>query len=182
MILPVYLYGHPVLRKKAVDISPDHPDLEKLIADMFETMYHDQGVGLAAPQVGKSVCIFIVDSTPYQESYPDVEIFKGAFINPVIEDEFGDDFTFTEGCLSIPDVRAEVTRKSELTISYIDEAGNPQKRNFNGLVARVIQHEYDHLKGQVFIDHIPSLKKMVLKRKLTDIATGKKKPFYKTIN
>lgn len=182
MILPIYLYGHPILRKKTSEITMDYPDLQELINNMFETMYHDQGVGLAAPQVGKPIRLFVVDTAPYQEAYPESEIFKGIFINPLIEEEFGDDFIFNEGCLSIPEIHADVTRKSEIRISYLDENGTQQRKSFKGITARVIQHEYDHLEGRIFIDHLPPLKKMVLKRKLTDISTGKNKPFYKSIN
>jgi peptide deformylase len=182
MILPVYVYGHPVLRKKSMDITMDYPKLQELIADMFETMYHDQGVGLAAPQIGKPVRIFVIDTSPYKESFPDTEILKEVFINPLIKNEFGNDFTFNEGCLSIPDLHADVTRKSEIEISYLNEKGIPQVRVFNGLVARVIQHEYDHLEGKMFIDYLPAVKKMVIKRKLSDIASGKHKPFYRSIS
>ena len=164
-----------------MDIGMDYPNLQELIADMFETMYHDQGVGLAAPQIGKPVRLFVIDTTPYKESFPEAEVFKGAFINPLMKDEFGNDFTFNEGCLSIPDLHADVTRKSEIEISYMDETGKQQVRVFNGLVARVIQHEYDHLEGKMFIDYLPAVKKMVIKRKLSDIASGKNKPFYRAI-
>lgn len=182
MILPIYVYGHPVLRKKSKDITMDYPGLQELIANMTETMYHDQGVGLAAPQIGKAIRLFVIDSTPFQDSYPEEEPFKGVFINPVILEEFGDDFIFSEGCLSVPDVNADVTRKSQLKISYLDEQGVEQTRTFKGMSARVIQHEYDHLEGLMFIDKLTPLKKMTLKRKLTDIASGKHKPFYKSIN
>ncbi len=181
MVLPVYVYGHPVLRKKAKEISMDFPDLQNLIADMFETMYHDQGVGLAAPQIGQPVRIFVIDTEPYRDAFPDVEVFKEVFINPVITNEFGDDFTFNEGCLSIPDLHADVTRKSEIEIRYTDRSGNLQNRSFKGLPARVIQHEYDHLEGRLFTDYLPPIKKMVIKRKLTEISTGKYKPFYRSI-
>ena len=182
MILPVYLYGNPILRKEAVEIEMDYSGLKELIDNMFETMYHDRGVGLAAPQIGKSIRLFVIDTEPFVESYPDTEVIKGVFINPIIEEEFGDDFTFNEGCLSVPDVNADVVRKSEILLSYFDEKGELQEREFKGLTARVIQHEYDHLEGQVFVDKLPSLKKMVLKRKLNDIANGKSKPFYRTVN
>lgn len=181
MILPVYMYGHPVLRKKAENISQDS-QIEDLIADMFETMYHDRGVGLAAPQIGKSIRLFVIDNAPYVEMYPQEEAFKGVFINPEIIDEFGDDFSFNEGCLSIPDINAEIIRKSELEIDFTDENGKRQKRFFKGVTARIIQHEYDHLEGKVFIDYLPPIKKMVLKRKLSEIASGKYKPFYKSMN
>ena len=182
MILPVYLYGNPILRKEAVEIEMNYPGLNELIDNMFETMYHDRGVGLAAPQIGKTIRLFVIDTEPFLESYPETEVLKGVFINPIIEDEFGDDFTFNEGCLSVPDVNADVVRKSEILLSYLDENGELQEREFKGMVARVIQHEYDHLEGQVFVDRLPSLKKMVLKRKLNDIISGKSKPFYKTVN
>ena len=182
MILPVYLYGNPILRKEAVEIEMNYPGLKELIDNMFETMYHDNGVGLAAPQIGKSIRLFVIDTEPFLETYPDAEVIKAVFINPIIEEEFGDDFTFNEGCLSVPDVHADVVRKSEILLTYFDENGKLQEREFKGVAARVIQHEYDHLEGQVFVDKLPSLKKMVLKRKLSDIAAGKSKPFYKTVN
>lgn len=181
MILPVYLVGHPLLRKQTEEIPMDYPGLSTLIEDMFETMYHDKGVGLAAPQIGKSIRLFVIDTESFIEMEPDTELIKTAFINPVMEDEFGDDFVFNEGCLSIPDVHADVTRKSEITISYTDENGERKTRDFKGMAARVIQHEYDHLEGKIFIDKIPQIKKMVLKRKLNDIATGKHRPFYKSV-
>ncbi len=169
MVLPIYVFGHPILRKKATSIDMNYPELQTLLSDMFETMYQDQGVGLAAPQIGKSIRI-------------DVEIFKGVFINPVMVEEFGDDFVFSEGCLSLPDIHEEVTRKSEIRISFTDENGVEKTEHFKGLVARIIQHEYDHLEGRVFTDKLTSLKKMILKRKLTDIANGKSNANYKTKN
>lgn len=181
MILPVYLIGHPVLRKRAIEIDEKDPELAGLIENMYETMYHDKGVGLAAPQIGKSIRLFVIDTEPFIESNPETEQIKGVFINPVMEDEFGTDFVFNEGCLSIPDVHVDVVRKSEISITYTDETGNRQTRNFKGLTARVIQHEYDHLEGKVFTDKIPQIRKMVIKRKLNDIATGKYKPFYKSV-
>lgn len=181
MILPVYLVGHPLLRKQTEEIPMDYPGLSELIENMFETMYHDKGVGLAAPQIGKSIRLFVIDTEAFMESDPDTELIKAAFINPVMEDEFGEDFVFNEGCLSIPDVHADVTRKAEITISYTNENGERKTRNFKGMAARVIQHEYDHLEGKIFIDRIPQLRKMVLKRKLNDIATGKYRPFYKSV-
>ncbi len=181
MILPVYVFGHPILRKKAAE-ADESQDYSTLIADMFETMYHSQGVGLAGPQIGQSLAIFVIDTEPFKEAYDDVEIYKGAFINPVITNESGADFTFNEGCLSLPDIHEDVTRKSEIDIEYTDETGKRRKEHFKGYVARVIQHEYDHLQGIVFTDHLSQLKKMVLKRKFNDIANGKLKPNYKTKN
>ncbi|MDR2979565.1 MAG: peptide deformylase [Bacteroidales bacterium] len=181
MILPVYLIGHPVLRKQAVEISMDHPGLSELIENMYETMYHDKGVGLAAPQIGESLRLFVIDTEAFLETDPETEQIKTAFINPIVEKEFGDDFVFNEGCLSIPDVHVDVMRKAEVIVTYTDENGKRKTRNFKGLAARVIQHEYDHLEGKIFTDKIPQIKKMVLKRKLNDIASGKHKPFYKSV-
>ncbi len=181
MILPIYVYGHPILRKK-VSLLDDTQDYSALIADMFETMYHTQGVGLAGPQVGHSEAIFVIDTEPFREGDPEAEIYKGAFINPKITNESGVDFTFNEGCLSLPDIHEDVTRKSEIDIEYTDENGQRRKEHFKGYVARVIQHEYDHLQGIVFTDHLSQLKKMVLKRKFADIATGKLHPHYKIKN
>lgn len=180
MLLPICLYGHPVLRKQAKDVDMPKEELDTLIANMYETMYHAEGVGLAAPQVGLSLRIFVIDSAPFKESDETAEVYKGAFINPEIVDYSGDDFTFNEGCLSLPDIHEDVIRKSEVTIRFTDETGKEQLRKFDGYVARIIQHEYDHLEGQVFTDHVSSLKKMILKRKLMEIATGKVHPRYKS--
>ena len=179
MILPIYLLGNSVLRKKSLKCEESIELLQPLIADMFETMYQARGVGLAAPQIGKSIRLFIVDSEPFKETYPDVELYKGAFINPEILDQFGDDFTFNEGCLSLPDVHEDITRKSEIEVKFMDENGKIRHEKFKGYVARIIQHEYDHLEGQVFTDKISGLRKMMLKRKLTDISTGRTKTEYK---
>jgi peptide deformylase len=181
MILPVYLYGHPILRKQTHEIPLDYPDLDILIENMFETMYHDKGVGLAAPQVGKSIRLFVIDSHLLKEDYPDNIPLKEVFINPVIEKESGNDFVFSEGCLSIPSIHADVVRSSHITVSYIDGNKKKQYLEFKGITARIIQHEYDHLEGKVFVDRLPSLKRMVLKRKLNDIVNGKEKPNYKFI-
>ncbi|MDY6348489.1 MAG: peptide deformylase [Bacteroidales bacterium] len=180
MILPVYLYGEPVLRKTAVEVDLGDEGLKTFVSDLFDTMYHAEGVGLAAPQVGKSLRVFVVDSTPYKEVYPDHVPFKGAFINPVITDRFGSDMPFSEGCLSLPQISEEVVRKSDIHIEYYDESGVFHDRDIDGILARIIQHEYDHLEGKVFTDSLPQIKKMVLKRKLNDIAAGKVKPAYKT--
>ena len=182
MILPIYLYGQPVLRKQAANVEMGKEELKQLVSDMFETMYNANGVGLAGPQVGKSLRIFVIDSAPFKESYPNEEIRKLAFINPVITKRFGEEQPFNEGCLSLPDIHEDVTRKSEIDIEYTDETGKRRKEHFKGYVARVIQHEYDHLQGIVFTDHLSQLKKMVLKRKFNDIANGKLKPNYKTKN
>jgi peptide deformylase len=180
MILPVYLLGNPVLRKKAKPTEEPIEKLKPLIADMFETMYQANGVGLAAPQIGQSIRLFVIDTEPFMEAFPDAEVYKGAFINPEMIDQFGDDFTFSEGCLSLPDIHEDVVRKSEIKIAYIDENGKRRQEIFKGVVARTIQHEYDHLEGQIFTDKISSLKKMMLKRKLNDISVGNTKPNYKS--
>ena len=180
MILPICLYGNPVLRKTATEIDLTDETLKTFIADPFETMYPAEGVGLAAPQVGKSVRVFVVDSEPYKELYPDHEPFKGAFINPTITDRFGTDTPFAEGCLSLPKINEEVIRKSDIHITYYDENGEWHDCDINGVLARIIQHEYDHLEGRVFTDNLSQIKKMVLKRQLNDIAGGKVHPAYKT--
>ncbi len=190
MILPIVAYGTPVLRKKAEDITPDHPGLKQLIDDMFETMYEAHGVGLAAPQIGKGIRLFVVDCAPFAE---DDEVegepideknkaladFKKVFINPIIEEESGTEWGFTEGCLSIPDIREEVKRKPNLVISYMDENFQPQKLNLDGYAARVIQHEYDHIEGILFTDKINPMKRNLLRGKLTDISKGRVDVRYK---
>ncbi|MBQ7551566.1 MAG: peptide deformylase [Bacteroidales bacterium] len=182
MILPICVYGHPVLRRKAQDVDLKAEDLLQLIADMFETMYHSNGVGIAAPQVGKSLRIFVIDSEPFKELYPEEEPRKQAFINPTILQRYGEEVPFSEGCLSLPGINEEVLRPSTIEIEYWDEKLNHHKETISGGVARIIQHEYDHLEGTVFTDHLTSLKKMILKRKLSDIASGKTKPSYKIKN
>lgn len=180
MILPIFLYGQPVLRKTATEVEPNDESLKTFIADMFETMYQAEGVGLAAPQVGKSIRVFVVDSEPYKELYPDHVPFKGAFINPTITNRFGTDTPFSEGCLSLPKINEEVIRKSDIHITYYDEKGEFHDCDINGILARIIQHEYDHLEGKVFTDNLSQIKKMVLKRQLNDISGGKVHPAYKT--
>lgn len=182
MILPIYVYGEPVLRKTAEEVDVENTDWKPLIADMFETMYHANGVGLAAPQIGKAIRLFVIDAEPFRESYPNENLRKGAFINPVITEEWGDDFVFSEGCLSLPQISEDVTRKSNIHIEYYDENGQFHEEDISGIVARVIQHEYDHLDGKVFVDRLSPIKKMVLKRQLNDIASGKTKASYKTIH
>jgi peptide deformylase len=188
MILPIVAYGDPVLREEAVEID-EGADVSKLISDMFETMYKSKGVGLAAPQVGKSVRLFIVDCGPFADDEPETEeeaqemeflkSFKRVFINPIIEEESGKEWEFNEGCLSIPGIREDVKRKPDLVITYFDENWNLKEEQLNGLAARVIQHEYDHIEGILFIDHLNPLKKRLLKGKLTDISKGNVKVDYK---
>lgn len=181
-MLPVYLFGNPILRKQSSEISIDYPNLKELIAEMFETMYNADGVGLAAPQVGLNIKLFVMDTEPFVELYPETVPMKKVLINPVIEEEFGELFAFTEGCLSVPDIHEEVVRKSEIRISYLDETGVHHTDHFTGVNARVMQHEIDHLEGKVFTDRVSTLKKMVLKKKLNEISTGKIKPKYKSKN
>lgn len=180
MILPICLYGNPVLRKTATEIDLNDETLKPFIADLFETMYHAEGVGLAAPQVGKSVRVFVVDSEPYKEIYPDHEPFKGAFINPTITDRFGTDTPFAEGCLSLPKINEEVIRKSDIHITYYDENGEYHDCDINGVLARIIQHEYDHLEGKVFTDHLAPLRRNLLKSKILKLAKGQYSCNYKT--
>ena len=179
-MLPICVYGHPALRKMAKEVSLNEPELQKLIDEMFETMYNAEGVGLAAPQIGRSLQFFIIDTHGFKETYPETEEIKEVFINPIVEDTLGDDFTFNEGCLSLPEVREDITRKSEIIITYTNRIGLRDTKHFKGLVARVILHEMDHLKGGIFTDHISSIRKMIIKKKLNDIASGKMKPKYKS--
>lgn len=172
MILPIIAYGFPVLKKKAEDISPDFPQLDELIEDMFETMYQANGVGLAAPQIGKSIRLFIVDGSPFDDE-EDMEDFCKVFINPTIIDQNGDDWNFNEGCLSIPDIREEVSRKPNITIKYQNQDFEWIQEDYNGVKARIIQHEYDHIEGVLFTDYLSPLKRRILKRKLQDISKGK---------
>ena len=182
MKLPIYVYGEPVLRKTAEPVDVENTDWKPLVADMFETMYNANGVGLAAPQIGRSIRLFVIDSEPFKEAFPDVRIYKGAFINPVITEEWGEDFVFGEGCLSLPDMNEDVSRKSQIRIEFYDEEGKFHDEEFDGLVARIIQHEYDHLDGKVFTDRLSPIKKMVIKRQLNDIAQGKFRASYKTVH
>ena len=180
MILPIIAYGHPVLKRKAEVINKDYPKLKELIENMFETMYNASGVGIAAPQIGLSIRLFIVDTNPFAEddSLSDndrnqLKSFKKIFINPVILDEKGDEWSFEEGCLSIPNIREGVLRQKQITIQYHDENFNKHTDSFDGLLARVIQHEYDHIEGVLFTDKLSSFKKQLLKKKLLKISSGK---------
>lgn len=184
MILPIVAYGDPVLKKEAEEITKEYPDLQKLIASMYETMYHASGVGLAAPQIGKSIRVFIVDGSPFAEDDHDddddgpdpkavgIENFKKVFINPIIEEESGEEWGFQEGCLSIPKIREEVFRKEKIQISYFDENWNFHEEAFDGYAARIIQHEYDHIDGILFTDHLTPLKRRLLSKRLQNISKG----------
>ncbi|WP_062038515.1 peptide deformylase [Lentimicrobium saccharophilum] len=181
MIMPIVAYGHPTLRKKAVDIDKDYPGLQQFIADMFETMYASNGVGLAAPQVNRSIRLFVIDATPYAEDFPGETNLKRVFINPRIIEEKGEEWSFNEGCLSIPEIREDVLRKTELHMQYYDEHFNYHDEVISGVLARVMQHEYDHLEGILFVDRINPLRRIMLKRKLTDITKGLVKTDYRMI-
>ncbi len=175
MILPIVAYGDPVLKKKATEITADYPDLAKLIEDMFETMYNAKGVGLAAPQVGKSIRLFVVDASPVAEGEdgdPSCEDFKRVFINPIIFEEVGEEWSYEEGCLSIPGIREDVSRKPDLKIEYYDENWDLYEEELSGFAARVVQHEYDHIEGKLFIEKISPLKRTLLRGKLKDISKG----------
>jgi peptide deformylase len=180
MILPIVAYGDPVLKKRASEISKETPRLKETIANMYESMYAAHGVGLAAPQVGLSIRLFLVDTSPFAEDegysleeQKQLKSFKRTFINAKIIEEFGEEWSFNEGCLSIPNVREEVLRRSEIRIEYQDENFKKHIETFDGLIARVIQHEYDHIEGVLFTDRVSSLKKRLLKGKLTNISKGK---------
>jgi peptide deformylase len=179
MILPIVAYGDPVLKRKAVPISEDYEDLEQLIESMWETMYHAHGVGLAAPQIGKSIRLFVIDGSPFaddEDATPSDQLvlksFKKVFINAEMIAEEGDDFSFTEGCLSIPDIREDVTRPSVIRLRYLDENFKERVEEFSGLAARIIQHEYDHIEGVLFTDKLSPLKKRLIKGRLDKISRG----------
>jgi peptide deformylase len=179
MILPIVSYGSSVLKKTAKEITSDYPNLSELIANMWETMYAANGVGLAAPQIGLSIRIFVIDASPFVDEenmgIEEIEIlntFKKVFINPKIISEEGKLWDFNEGCLSIPEVREDVSRKEEILINFFDENFELQKLKLNGLAARVVQHEYDHIEGVLFTDHLSSLKKRLIKNRLTLISKG----------
>lgn len=179
MILPIIGYGDPVLKRKAKEISASYPNLKELIGNMYETMYNASGVGLAAPQVGESIRLFIIDTSPFldmdDEKIQDLQVsrVKEVFINPTIVGETGESWLFEEGCLSIPNIRENIRRKSDIYIEYYDENFISKKVNFSGIVARVIQHEYDHIQGILFTDKLTSFKKRLLKNKLNNIEKGK---------
>jgi peptide deformylase len=186
LILPIVAYGDPVLKKVCEPIEQDYTGLEKLVEDMFETMYESSGVGLAAPQVGRDIRLFIVDASPFAEDEEleederkSLEGFKHVFINAEIIEETGEPWDFEEGCLSIPDIREVVSREPEVRMTYLDQEFKLQERTFTGLAARVVQHEYDHIEGILFTDHIGAFRRRMLKGKLQDITNGNISPRYK---
>ncbi|WP_396143918.1 peptide deformylase [Flavobacterium sp.] len=186
MILPIVGYGDPVLRKVCEDITSEHPNLQEIIANMYDTMYNAYGVGLAAPQVGLPIRLFVIDTEPFSDSedltkeeQEQLKGFKQTFINAKMLKEEGEEWGFNEGCLSIPDVREDVYRNETITIEYFDENFNKKTEVYDGLIARVIQHEYDHIEGILFTDKISTLKRTLIKKKLQNIMDGKARPDYK---
>ena len=172
MFLPIVAYGDPILRKKAVEIDKDYPGLDKLIEDMWETMEKSKGVGLAAPQINKSIRLFVVDSTKMYDEEDEGKGLREVFINAEMVKETGDEWKYEEGCLSIPNIREEVHRKPTIKITYLDRDFKKQEKEFDDMNARVIQHEYDHIEGKLFIDHIKPLRRSLLKSKLEKISKG----------
>jgi len=181
MILPIVAYGSPVLRKVCKDISPDYPGLNKLINDLWETMYNSKGVGLAAPQVNSDIRLFVIDSVQIinnlneeeKKDYPGDHGYKGVFVNAHLVAVNGEDWAYNEGCLSIPKIREDIFRQEKVTLDFVDENFQPHIKTFSGITARVILHEYDHTDGKLFIDYLKPLKRKLLKRKLDDITRGK---------
>ena len=181
MILPIVAYGTPVLREETEEIEKDYPDLDILIKDMFETMYASKGVGLAAPQIGRAIRLFIIDASGFNEDdeHPELADFKRVYINPIIVEETGKEWKFEEGCLSIPGIREDVSRKSVVTIEYYNENFELVEETVDGIAARVVQHEYDHIEATLLTDLINPLRKRLIKGKLNDIAKGNVKVNYR---
>ena len=187
MILPIVAYGDPILKKECEEIDENYPNLKQLISDMFETMYKAKGVGLAAPQIGKNIRLFIVDGSPFAEDEEDeddplaegIENFKKVFINPIIEEEAGKVWPFQEGCLSIPKIRENVSRKPDITVSYYDENWELKEESYSGYAARIFQHEYDHIEGVLFTDYLSPLKRKLIQKKLNNITNGEIEIDYK---
>jgi len=180
MIYPIVAYGNPILKKEADEIA-EGTQLDELIKDMFATMDNASGVGLAAPQINQGIRLFVLDSNLMLDEEDEEKGIRRAFINPIILDEYGDDYSFEEGCLSIPEIRAEIIRPDTLTIEYFDENWNLKEEEFSGMTARVIQHEYDHLEGVLFVDYLKGLKKRLVKSKLIDVSKGKISTDYRMI-
>lgn len=182
MTLPVYLYGHPVLRRETEEITAEYPELQKLIADMWETMYHSEGVGLAAPQIGRSIRLIVIDGTPIAEDDPTCKDSKMVLVNPeleVIEDR--DPVSRDEGCLSLPGLSEAVKRVEHVRLRWLDENFQPHEREFEGFLSRIIQHEYDHLEGKVYMDHVSPIRRTLLKSKLSALVKGRVKCAYKVV-
>lgn len=180
MIYPVYIYGSKVLREECLDITPDYPELAKLISDMFDTMYASNGVGLAAPQIGKAIALVVIDASPMAEDDPTAEGFKRVMINPEIVEESEMEVLMNEGCLSVPGIHEDVYRPEEITVRYLDEEWQEHEEHLVGWPARVVQHELDHLDGLVFTDHLTTLRKTLLRNKLGAMTKGKYEASYRT--
>ena len=180
MIYPIVIYGSQVLRQKSEDIAADYPELKQLVADMFTTLKEAEGVGLAAPQIGKNIRMFVVDCTPWGEDNPELADYKRVFINAEIYERSEETGLFNEGCLSLPGLHEDVRRPLKIRMRYVDENFVEHDEEFDGLPARVIQHEYDHTEGEVFTDHLSPLKRNLLKSKLLNLAKGKYRCSYKT--
>ena len=173
MKLPIYLYGHPVLRNVSTDITPEYEGLSELIANMYETMYVSEGVGLAAPQIGRNDRIVVIDASPLADSFPELDGLKLTLINPRLEVLDGEEVTRGEGCLSLPGLSENVKRVEHIRLTWVDENFQPHEQEFKDYLARIIQHEYDHLEGHVYIDHISPIRKQLIRAKLNNIVTGK---------
>lgn len=180
MILPIYLYGQAVLRKEAEDITAEYPELSTLLDNMFQTMYHSDGVGLAAPQIGLPIRLFVIDASPMAEDFPGIDANRRVFINAHILERSEDTIAYEEGCLSVPSIHEKVTRAKEITIQYLDENFVEHTDHYDGFFARIVQHEYDHLEGHVFTDRISPLRRQMISSKLQNIAKGKARCSYKT--
>lgn len=179
MIYPIVAYGHPVLKKKADEVPQESAGMEELAADMFETMYQAQGVGLAAPQIGKSIRLFVVDGSPLIEEEEDMQNFKKVFINPTIQEEYDEPWLYEEGCLSIPGIRDYVSRTARIRLRYYDEFWKEHEEEFSGMKARIIQHEYDHIEGVLFTDRLTAFRRRLLKARLANISKGQVKVEYR---
>lgn len=181
MKLPIYIYGHPVLREVGADITPDYEGLEELIANMWETMYFSDGIGLAAPQIGRAIRLFVIDADPMAEDFPECKGLKQTFINARITSRSEDTLAENEGCLSIPGIHEKVSRPSTITIEYLDANFQPHTETYSGFAARVIQHEYDHIEGILFIDQIATIRKQLIKSKLANLQKGKVSAHYRVV-
>ena len=180
MKLPIYLYGHPVLRKEAQPITPQYPELKKFVQDMFETMDNSDGVGLAAPQVGRADRIVVIDASPLAETYPECEGRRFAIINPELEILDGEEISRPEGCLSLPGINEDVRRVENIRLRWVDEDFQPHEEVMTGFLSRIVQHELDHLEGKVFTDHISGIRRQLIRGKLNNIVTGKTRADYPT--
>jgi len=181
MVLPIYVYGSSVLRKRAEIIRLDHPDLQQLVADMWETMYHADGVGLAAPQLGKPIRLFVVDGACLGKDHPDLKDFKRVMINPKIVEESTTNRSYSEGCLSLPDIHVDINRPDWIVVEYFDEQLEKKRERLTGFACRMVQHEYDHLEGVLFTDKAPAIRRKMLQSKLQSISKGKGKAAYRTV-